>query len=137
LRVVYRSRWFAFEIPDDWLAAAGVKGFVPYGAAYRARPHSNADLASIALAVDSIGVPPRGAGIPDFDRDRMVGVLSDIALGVALVAIEVTKAEGGGCSHWLNHGRHRLAASIAVGFPRVPAVVVRSLDEIRRAEGVA
>jgi hypothetical protein len=36
----------------------------------------------------------------------------------------------------LNHGRHRLAASIAVGFSLIPAVVVRSLDEIKRAEFV-
>jgi hypothetical protein len=30
-----------------------------------------------------------------------------------------------------------LAASIAVGFSLVPAVVVRDLDEIKRAEGMA
>jgi ParB-like chromosome segregation protein Spo0J len=39
--------------------------------------------------------------------------------------------------HRLYHGRHRLAASIAVGFSLVPAVIVRDLDEIKHAEGMA
>ena len=34
-------------------------------------------------------------------------------------------------------GRHRLAASIAVGFSLVPAVIVRDLDEIKHAEAMA
>jgi hypothetical protein len=32
--------------------------------------------------------------------------------------------------------RHRLAASIALSFSVVPAVIVRSLDEIKRSEGM-
>jgi len=54
-----------------------------------------------------------------------------------LPPIEVVEAISNLYSHRLYHGRHRLAASIAVGFSLVPAVIVRDLDEIKRAEGMA
>jgi len=47
------------------------------------------------------------------------------------------EASGEGRAHVLNHGYHRLAASIAVGFTQVPAVTgMRTLDEIKRAENM-
>ena len=91
--VIYSSRWFAFDIPDEWMAAAGMRGFVPRRTEYRARPHGNADLATIILLVDDIGVARRGAGVPDLDRDRMVSVLSAIRLDQAFAARR-------GCRRW-------------------------------------
>jgi hypothetical protein len=87
------------------------------------------------LRIDEIAVSPRGAGVPDFDRDRMVSVLDTIRRDGTLPPIEVVEAISDAYSHRLHDGRHRLAASIAVGFFLVPAVVVRDLDEIKRAEG--
>ena len=87
------------------------------------------------LRIDDIAVPPRGAGVPDFERDRMVSVLDAIRRERTLPPIEVVEAISRLYSHRLYHGRHRLAASIAVGFSLIPAVVVRDLDEIKRAEG--
>jgi hypothetical protein len=125
----FSSRRFAFEIPDAWWTAAGMEGFVAKRAAYRAGPPDNPDLATILLAVDGLAVPPRGAGVPDFGQDRMVSVLEAIRLDVALPPIWVTEASDG---HVLYHGRHRLAASIAVSFSQVPAVIVRDLWKLAR-----
>jgi hypothetical protein len=70
----FGSQRFAFEIPDAWWIAAGMVGFVAKRTAYRAGPPDKPDLATIVLPVDGIAVPPRGAGVPDFGRDRMVSV---------------------------------------------------------------
>jgi ParB-like chromosome segregation protein Spo0J len=108
-------------------------GFVSYRTAYR----RNAVRRTMILRIDEIAVPPRGAGVPDFERDRMVSVLDAIRHDRTLRPIEVVEAISNLYSHRLYHGRHRLAASIAVGFTLVPAVVVRDLDEIKRAENMA
>jgi ParB-like chromosome segregation protein Spo0J len=89
------------------------------------------------LRIDEIAVSPRGARVPDFERDRMVSVLDAIRRDGTLPPIEVVEAISDAYSHQLYHGRHRLAASIAVGFSLVAAVVVRDLGEIKRAERVA
>jgi ParB-like chromosome segregation protein Spo0J len=91
----------------------------------------------MVMLVDSIGVGPRGPGVPDFERDRMVSVLDAILRDGTLPPIEVVETISDAYSHRLYHGRHRLAASIAVGFTLVPAVVVRDLDDIKRDEGMA
>ena len=97
------------------------------------------DLINVILSVREIGIAPRGDGVPDFERNRMVSVLDAFSRELALPPIEVVDAASRkGYRYWLYHGRHRLAAaSIAVGFSVVPAVIVRSLDEIKRSEGMA
>ena len=50
--------------------------------------------------------------------------------------IEVIKANGQGYTHTLYHGFHRLAASIAVGYPLVPTVIRGHHDAIKRTEAV-
>jgi hypothetical protein len=135
--MMYRSRWFAFEIPDEWWKEAGMRGFKTYRRAYRCSPPSNADNATIVMLVDNIGVGPRGPDVPDFERDRMVSVLTAIRRDLALPPIEVVEEIGDASSHRLYHGRHRLAASIAARFSLVPVVIVRSTDEIKREEGMA
>jgi ParB-like chromosome segregation protein Spo0J len=67
----------------------------------------------------------------------MISVLDAIRRYRALPPIEVVETIGDAYGHRLYHGRHRLAASIAVGFKLVPAVIVRDLDEIKHAEGMA
>jgi len=128
-----RSRWFRFDLPDEWWAAAGMVGFVTSRTAYRC----SAVRRTMILRIDEIAVPPRGAGVPDFERDRMLIVLDAIRHDVTLPPIEVVEAISDLYSHRLYHGHHRLAASIAVGFSLVAAVAVCDLDEIKRAEGMA
>ena len=108
-------------------------GFVTHRTAYR----RNAVRRSMILRIDEIAVPPRGPGVLDFERDRMVSVLDTIRHDRTLPPIEVVEAISNLYSHRLYHGCHRLATSIAVGFSLVPAVIVRDLDEIKRAEGMA
>jgi ParB-like chromosome segregation protein Spo0J len=108
-------------------------GFMTHRTAYR----RNAVRRTMILRIDEIAVPPRGAGVPDFERDRMVSVLDAIRHDRTLPPIEVVEAISNLYGHRLYHGRHRLAASIAVGFFLVPAVIVRDLDEIKRAEAMA
>jgi hypothetical protein len=127
------SRWFEFDLPDEWWAAAGMLGFMTDRPHYRC----NAVCMTMILRIDEIAVPPRGAGVPDFERDRMVSVLEAIRRDGTLPPIEVVEAISDLYGHRLYHGRHRLAASVAVGFSLIPAVVVRDLDEIERAEGMA
>jgi ParB-like chromosome segregation protein Spo0J len=134
--MMYRSRWFAFEIPDAWWEAAGLRDFAPHRSEYRAGPSVDFDLETIILPIDNVGVDPRGVGVPDFGRERMISVLEAIRQNLALPPIEVTEAGGEGCTYALYHGRHRMAASIAVGFAFIPAVVVRGLDEIKHAESM-
>ena len=129
-----RSQRFKFDLPDEWwAAAAGMVGFVTYHTAYRCC----AVRRTMILRIDEIAVPPRGAGVPDFERDRMVSVLDAIRRDETLPPIEVVAAISDLYSHRLYPGRHRLAASIAVGFSLVAAVVVQDLDEIKRDEGMA
>lgn len=128
-----RSQRFKFDLPDEWWAAAGMVGFVTYRTAYR----WNDVRRTMILRIDEIVVAPRGAGVPDFERNRMVSVLDAIRREATLPPIEVVEAFSDLYSHRLYHGRHRLAASIAVGFSLVPAVVVRDLNEIKRDEGMA
>ena len=106
-------------------------GFVTSRTAYR----RSAVRRAMILRIDEIAVLPRGAGVPDFERDRMVSVLDAIRHDRTLPPIEVVEAISNLYGHRLYHGRHRLAASIAVGFSLIPAVVVRDLDEIERDEG--
>jgi hypothetical protein len=44
------------------------------------------------LRIDEIAVPPRGAGVPDFERDRMVSILDAIHHDRTLPPIEVVEA---------------------------------------------
>ena len=67
----------------------------------------------------------------------MVSVLDAICREATLPPVEVVEAISDLHRHRLYHGRHRPAASIAVGFSLIPAVVVRSLEDIKRDEGMA
>ncbi len=103
-------------------------GFVTYRTAYRCK----AVRRTVILRIDEIAVSSRGAGVPDFERDRMVSVLDAICRDGMLPPIEVVEAISEAYSHRLYHGRHRLAASIAVGFS-----LIRRLGRARSGRGQA
>ena len=65
----------------------------------------------------------------------MICALKAIRFDRTLPPVQVTEPSGEGRTYELYDGRHRLAASIAVGFSLVPAEIVRDLGEIKRAEG--
>ena len=135
--MMYCSQWFTFEIPDAWWDAAGMRGFQTDRKVYRQSLQSGAaEDATIIMLVDNIGPDPRGPGVPNFERYRMISMLRAIRFDRAMSPIEVIKANGQGYTHTLYHGCHRLAASIAVGYPLVPTVIRGHHDEIKRTEAV-
>jgi hypothetical protein len=123
--MMYCSQWFTFEIPDAWWDAAGMRGFKTDRKVYRQSLQSSpAEDVTIIMLVDNIGPGPRGLAVPSFERYRMISVLQAIRLDHAM------RANDQDYTHALYHGRHRLAASIAVGFPLVPTVIRRHHNEI-------
>ena len=134
--MMYCSKWFTFKIPDAWWEAAGMRDFKTDRKLYRVSLQSRAGAdATLIMLVDNIGPGPRS--MPRFDRNRIISELRDIRLGHAMSPIEVTKANDRDYTHILYRGRHRLAASIAVGYPLVPTVVRGQLDKFRGKEAVA
>lgn len=112
-----------------------MNGFTTYRTAYRrlANPHT------LVLPITEIGVQERSPKIPDLDRDRLISVLEAIRLERPLPPVEVTASPVGSTprlAYWLYHGRHRLAASMALGFALVPALIVKTVEDIKRDEGV-
>ena len=124
--MMHYSQWFAFEIPDEWWNAAGMRGFKTDRRVYRQSPQSGAaEDATIIRLVDNIGPDPRGPSVPNFEQYRMISILRAIRLDRVMSPIEVIKANGQGYTHTLYSGCHQLAASIAVGYPLVPTVIRR------------
>ena len=133
--MMYCSQWFTFEIPDAWWDAAGMRGFRTHRKVYRqSLPSVTAEAATIIMLVDNIGPDPRGPTVPNFERYRMISMLRAIRSDRAMLPIEVIKANGQGYTHTLYSGSHRLAASIAVGYPLVPTVIMSHHDEIKRTD---
>ena len=136
--MMYCSQWFTFEIPDAWWDAAGMRGFRTDRKVYRqSLPSIAAEDPTIIMLVDNIGPGPRGPAAPSVERYRMISVLRAIRLDHAMSPIEVIKANGQGYTHTLYHGCHRLAASIAVGYPLVPTLIRGHDGKIKQTEAVA
>src|SRR5690348_6388059 len=81
-----------FEIPDEWWIAAGMPGFKPLSAAYRAshgpwRP-------TITVPLNDLERPLRSPAKPFFDRDRMVKILTGFATGQDIPPIKVIPRQG-------------------------------------------
>jgi hypothetical protein len=130
--MMYCSQWFTFKIPDAWWDAAGMRDFKADRRVYRQSLQNNAasEDATIIMLVDNIGPGPRDPAMSIFKRYRMIRVLRAFRLDHAMSPIEVIKANGQSYTHTLYRGRHRLAASIAVGYPLVPAVIRAHHDKI-------
>ena len=137
--MMYCSQWFTFRIPDAWWDAAGMRDFKTDRKVYRQSLQNSAaaEDATIIMLVDNIGPGSRGSAVPSFEQHRMINVLRAMRLEHAMSPIEVIKANGQGYIHTLHRGRHRLAASIAVGYPLVPTVIRGRHDKIKQTEAAA
>ena len=101
--------------------------FVPSGQSYRggANPcFPDRPVVTLRIAEIRRGVRRRVGG--DFDRDRMIRILSGVAADLEMPAIIVRPMAQleGRFSHQLYAGFHRFSASIAAGFTYIPAVIV-------------
>jgi hypothetical protein len=97
---------FTTELPDEWLAAAGVTGVAAPRSAYRAAAPDNPSPPSMLLPLTCIWLQARADSVPDFRRERMMRVLDGIRLDQALPPFEVEAEVSGQVSHRLYNGRH-------------------------------
>jgi hypothetical protein len=113
-----------FEIPDAWLAEAGMQGFVPSASAFR----SSAEAVLVSLAV--IEPPVRFSAYPKdwrgFSRERMIRVLKWFVTGAEIEAVPLLKVSSADevtrpqFQYRLRDGYHRFYASVAAGFESLP-----------------
>jgi hypothetical protein len=112
-----------FELPADWWTEAGMAGFQPNAAAYRA-----ADELREIKRVPLKEIAPQNMGgrqhldFGGFDRKRMVSILRAIAQGYPLPPIEIVERPEGQYRYKLCNGTHRFYGSAAAGFPMIPTV---------------
>jgi hypothetical protein len=115
-----------FEIPDAWIAEAGMDRFTPTASAYR----SNAEAVLVRLV--EIEPPHR---VPEcikdargFDHARLVSVLRGIALGEQIEAVPLCALPDNfppaPYRYRVRDGFHRFYASIAAGFEYLPGKIV-------------
>lgn len=112
-----------FEIPDDWIADAGARGFVPGTAAYLTSG------AAHDAPLTQVEPPPRLPHVQlswrGLDLERFVRVLRWIVEGVPVEAVPVVEMPfvDLGSSPYrfrVRDGVHRFYASIAAGFTHLP-----------------
>ena len=117
-----------FEIPDDWLAEAGMDGFIRKRSAYQS-------LAGARLVpLVEIEPPKRNPAVVKdwrgFDRARMVSVLKGIAIGAEIPPVPLLELPTGTCPFpapyrcRVKDGFHRFYASVAAGFECLPGAIV-------------
>lgn len=113
----------AFEIPDEWWAAAGAAGFVPARLAYRVPDRVQA----LAVPLIEIEPPRRAPGILGLHRGQLVSVLRAMVADEPLppVPVEILRPEP---PHYMpRDGFHRYHAAVALGFTHLSAVEVQTL----------
>jgi hypothetical protein len=116
-----------FEIPDSWLAEAGMIGFICSAPAYRST--AGAELVRLA----EIEPPSRVTAVQKdwrgFDRSRMISVLRGIVEGAQIEPVPLFKPER--MSEFVPHpynylvrdGFHRFYASIVARFEYLPCLI--------------
>jgi hypothetical protein len=122
-----------FEIPDDWLAEAGMREFKPYDSAYRWTACSLVpDVAVQLIPLAEVEPPRRLLTVPmdrrGFDRGRLVSILRGFVDGDAIEAVplfEPPQIEFAPVPYRyrVRNGYHRFYASIAAGFGSLPGAV--------------
>jgi hypothetical protein len=116
------------EIPDDWLAEAGMDGLTPKMLAYR----STAGAGLIPLT--QIEPPYRSPAVEKdwrgFDRVRMVSILRGFVAGVEIEPVPLLTLPAGTFlfpapyRYRVKDGFHRFYASVAAGFQCLPGAIV-------------
>jgi hypothetical protein len=117
----------AFEIPDEWLVASGLRDFRPVSQTYRAAPDPN--WPNLILPFDQVVTPVRTLGIRWFDHDRMISILSAIARDAELPPLNVHELlDRTPRPYAIRDGFHRFYASAAARFGAIPVAVLPYFD---------
>ena len=116
-----------FELPDAWLAEAGLAGFRP------SRPTYNSTAAAVLVPLQEIEPPYRGPDTPKdwrgFDRVRLVKVLQGFVAGAKIEPVPLRELPEGDFvnprpyRYRVRDGYHRFYGSIAAGFESLPGVI--------------
>lgn len=119
-----------FEIPEGWWREAEIQDFRPFADAYVAStvPEWPTEL----VLLSDIKPPTRNPGVRWFERERMVKILQGIKLGVAIPPVPVHEPPAMiGYRYEVRDGFHRFYAAVALGFQRLPVVILPYFDIAR------
>jgi hypothetical protein len=117
------------EIPDDWWAEAGMRGFFPTFTAYRVNQKLFPNTREVLI--QEIGPVSRNPGEGIFNNsvaegsahDRVVRILRGFRFDDAIPPVEIVEAHAGRPYRYkLFHGAHHFYCSLAAGFKCVPAI---------------
>ena len=122
---------YAFEIPDEWLDEAGVRGFRLRQNAYSVgKAPAGVRGEALELALDevltSLDNRPSFDAPGPFSHPRMIEILKALRDGIALPPVWVWPVESpvDGRAYQLFEGHHRYHASVALGLTDIPALVI-------------
>jgi hypothetical protein len=121
---------FEFEISDEWLAEAGLIGFVPSHQSYLADHQAFRDIFEVRIADVAPVRRNLSCGVFNDDADtrltakeRCMKILRGFANGDAIPPVLIVKQNPDTrYLYRLTHGAHRFYLSIGAGFTHVPAV---------------
>jgi len=118
-----------FELPDEWWRVSGMQTFVRTSPHYILKPCEREGWMSPTI-VSLSDIQPIVRNGPQFDhfgmdRARMVDILTGIATLAPIPAIQIKPCTNS-YRFTLYYGLHRYYASIAAGFPAIPARVPES-----------
>lgn len=109
-----------FEVPEAWLAMAGVHSFNPKSSAFLASPNPECLLVAIA----DVKPPIRNKGIDGLQESRAVSILKAMVNTQHLPAIEVQENKLSDSYRFsVYNGYHRYFLSIALGFTMLPVLI--------------
>ena len=116
-----------FEIPDEWLGEAGMKGFTPLGRGYRSA------AAAVLVPLREIEPPFRSREHPKdwrgFDRARLIDVLRGIVAAAEIPPVPLFALpplefwQPSPFRYRVKNGVHRFYGSVAAGFECLPAEI--------------
>jgi hypothetical protein len=110
------------RVPSEWIAEAGLHGFVPVTLGFHCEvPHVLMPLADIEPPMRNEGVTLDANG---FGRERMMRILHGILASDRLPPIDVETADPPQRPYRLRSGFHRFYASCACGFSHIPVDIV-------------
>ncbi len=116
-----------FNIPDEWWACADMDTFSRGGSqSYPCWPGSQ-KVQIVPLA--EIEPPTRNAAVPSFKKYKLIPVLFGFqSPESALPPVQVLLNENNNRYRFTVHnGYHRYYASVAVGYPSLPVIVIESV----------
>ena len=115
-----------FELPDSWLAEAGMVNFTCEATAFRSTENC------VVVPLVDVEPPYRRVTHPKdwrgFDRARMVSILKGIVAGVKiepvpLLELPIFEFSPRPYRYRVLNGVHRFYASIVAGFDSLPGVI--------------